>query len=195
MKCPFCGCLDSQVKDSRLSEDNTCIRRRRECPECGSRFTTFERVMLRELVVVKKNGEKMRFDRDKLARSIQLAVRKRPITQERVDKIVNSIQRRLESSGEAEISSTVIGEYAMDALANLDNVAYIRFASVYKDFCEASDFEEFVNKIDELAKQNKVEKKGSKNGKVCVRKNKNEKCCPFGSSSSNIYDCLQPVAR
>ncbi|MCI5544085.1 MAG: transcriptional regulator NrdR [Azospirillum sp.] len=160
MKCPFCGCLDSQVKDSRLSEDNTCIRRRRECPECGSRFTTFERVMLRELVVVKKNGEKMRFDRDKLARSIQLAVRKRPITQERVDKIVNSIQRRLESSGEAEISSTVIGEYAMDALANLDNVAYIRFASVYKDFCEASDFEEFVNKIDELAKQNKVEKKG-----------------------------------
>ena len=160
MKCPFCGCLDSQVKDSRLSEDNTCIRRRRECPECGSRFTTFERVMLRELVVVKKNGEKMRFDRDKLARSIQLAVRKRPITQERVDKIVNSIQRRLESSGEAEISSTVIGEYAMDALANLDNVAYIRFASVNKDFCEASDFEEFVNKIDELAKQNKVEKKG-----------------------------------
>lgn len=160
MTCPFCGCLDSQVKDSRLSEDNTCIRRRRECPECGSRFTTFERVMLRELVVVKKNGEKMRFDRDKLARSIQLAVRKRPITQERVDKIVNSIQRRLESSGEAEISSTVIGEYAMDALANLDNVAYIRFASVYKDFCEASDFEEFVNKIDELAKQNKVEKKG-----------------------------------
>ena len=160
MKCPFCGCLDSQVKDSRLSEDNTCIRRRRECPECGSRFTTFERVMLRELVVVKKNGEKMRFDRDKLARSLQLAVRKRPITQERVDKIVNSIQRRLESSGEAEISSTVIGEYAMDALANLDNVAYIRFASVYKDFCEASDFEEFVNKIDELAKQNKVEKKG-----------------------------------
>ena len=160
MKCPFCGCLDSQVQDSRLSEDNTCIRRRRECPECGSRFTTFERVMLRELVVVKKNGEKMRFDRDKLARSIQLAVRKRPITQERVDKIVNSIQRRLESSGEAEISSTVIGEYAMDALANLDNVAYIRFASVYKDFCEASDFEEFVNKIDELAKQNKVEKKG-----------------------------------
>ncbi len=160
MKCPFCGCLDSQVKDSRLSEDNTCIRRRRECPECGSRFTTFERVMLRELVVVKKNGEKMRFDRDKLARSIQLAVRKRPITQERVDKIVNSIQRRLESSGEAEISSTVIGEYAMEALANLDNVAYIRFASVYKDFCEASDFEEFVNKIDELAKQNKVEKRG-----------------------------------
>ena len=152
MKCPFCGSLESQVKDSRLTEDNACIRRRRECPECGSRFTTFERVMLRELVVVKKNGEKMRFDRDKLARSIQLAVRKRPITPERVDKIVTSIQRCLESSGEAEISSTIIGEYAMEALANLDKVAYIRFASVYKDFCEPSDFEEFVNKIDELAK-------------------------------------------
>lgn len=152
MKCPFCGCLESQVKDSRLTEDNTCIRRRRECPECGSRFTTFERVMLRELVVVKKNGEKVVFDRDKLLRSIQLAVRKRPITPERVEKIVNSIQRRLESSGEAEISSATIGEYAMDALANLDSVAYIRFASVYKDFCEASDFEEFVNTIDEMAK-------------------------------------------
>ena len=157
MKCPFCGSLESQVKDSRLTEDNACIRRRRECPECGSRFTTFERVMLRELVVVKKNGEKMRFDRDKLARSIQLAVRKRPITPERVDKIVTSIQRRLESSGEAEFSSTIIGEYAMEALANLDKVAYIRFASVYKDFCEPSDFEEFVNKIDELAKSNSKE--------------------------------------
>ena len=152
MKCPFCGCIESQVKDSRLSEDNTSIRRRRECPECGSRFTTFERVMLRELTVVKKNGEKVRFDRDKLARSIQLAVRKRPITPERVEKIVNSIQRQLESSGESDISSTLIGKYAMDALANLDKVAYIRFASVYKDFRTAGDFEEFVNKIDELAK-------------------------------------------
>lgn len=152
MKCPFCGCLESQVKDSRLTEDNTCIRRRRECPECGSRFTTFERVMLRELIVVKKNGEKVSFDRDKLARSIQLAVRKRPITPERVEKIVNSIQRKLESSGEAEITSSTIGELVMEALANLDSVAYIRFASVYKDFCEASDFEEFVNTIDEMAK-------------------------------------------
>ena len=152
MKCPFCGCIDTQVKDSRLTDDNTCIRRRRECPECGSRFTTFERVMLRELIVVKRNGEKVRFDRDKLARSISLAVRKRPITPERVEKIVNSIQRRLESSGEAEISSATIGEYAMEALANLDNVAYIRFASVYKDFRTAADFEEFVNTIDELAK-------------------------------------------
>ena len=152
MKCPFCGCIESQVKDSRLTEDNACIRRRRECPECGSRFTTLERVALRELVVVKRNGDKVRFDRDKLARSIQLAVRKRPITPERVEKIVNSIQRRLESSGEAEIPSSTIGEYAMEALANLDKVAYIRFASVYNDFCSAGDFEEFVNKIDELAK-------------------------------------------
>ena len=152
MKCPFCGFLDSQVKDSRLTEDGACIRRRRECPECGSRFTTFERVQLRELVVVKKNGDKERFDREKLELSQQLAVRKRPVAPERVEKIVTSIQRRLESSGETEISSRVIGEYAMEALAALDNVAYVRFASVYKDFCEVSDFEEFVAQIDEMAK-------------------------------------------
>ena len=149
MKCPFCGFLDSQVKDSRLTEDGACIRRRREC---GSRFTTFERVQLRELVVVKKNGDKERFDREKLELSLQLAVRKRPVAPERVEKIVTSIQRRLESSGETEISSRVIGEYAMEALAALDNVAYVRFASVYKDFCEVSDFEEFVAQIDEMAK-------------------------------------------
>ena len=149
MKCPFCGFLDSQVKDSRLTEDGACIRRRRECPECGSRFTTFERVQLRELVVVKKNGDKERFDREKLELSLQLAVRKRPVAPERVEKIVTSIQRRLESSGETEISSRVIGEYAMEALAALDNVAYVRFASVYK---EVSDFEEFVAQIDEMAK-------------------------------------------
>ncbi len=152
MKCPFCGFLDSQVKDSRLTEDGACIRRRRECPECGSRFTTFERVQLRELVVVKKNGDKERFDREKLELSLQLAVRKRPVAPERVERIVSSIQRRLESSGETEISSRVIGEYAMEALAALDNVAYVRFASVYKDFCEVSDFEEFVAQIDEMAK-------------------------------------------
>ena len=152
MKCPFCGFLDSQVKDSRLTEDGACIRRRRECPECGSRFTTFERVQLRELVVVKKNGDKERFDREKLELSLQLAVRKRPVAPERVEKIVSSIQRRLESSGETEISSRVIGEYAMEALAARDNVAYVRFASVYKDFCEVSDFEEFVAQIDEMAK-------------------------------------------
>ena len=152
MICPFCGFLDSQVKDSRLTEDGACIRRRRECPECGSRFTTFERVQLRELVVVKKNGDKERFDREKLELSLQLAVRKRPVAPERVERIVSSIQRRLESSGETEISSRVIGEYAMEALAALDNVAYVRFASVYKDFCEVSDFEEFVAQIDEMAK-------------------------------------------
>ena len=152
MKCPFCGFLDSQVKDSRLTEDGACIRRRRECPECGSRFTTFERVQLRELVVVKKNGDKERFDREKLELSLQLAVLKRPVAPERVESIVSSIQRRLESSGETEISSRVIGEYAMEALAALDNVAYVRFASVYKDFCEVSDFEEFVAQIDEMAK-------------------------------------------
>lgn len=156
MKCPFCGFLDSQVKDSRLTEDGTCIRRRRECPECGSRFTTFERVQLRELTVVKKNGEKVRFDRDKLERSILLAVRKRPVSQERVEKIVTSIQRRLESSGENEIPSRTIGEYAMEALAKLDNIAYVRFASVYKDFCEVSDFEDFVAQIDEMAKAKQI---------------------------------------
>ncbi len=152
MKCPFCGCDDTQVKDSRDADDNTAIRRRRECPECGSRFTTFERVQLRELVVIKKDGEKTKFDRDKLARSIEIAVRKRPVTPERVEKIVNSIQRRLETSGETEIPSQTIGEYVMEALSTLDHIAYIRFASVYRDFREVKDFEEFVDTIDRLAK-------------------------------------------
>jgi transcriptional repressor NrdR len=152
MKCPFCGCDDTQVKDSRDADDNTAIRRRRECSECGSRFTTFERVQLRDLIVVKKNGEKVMFDRDKLARSIFLAVRKRPVSSERVEKVVNSIQRRLEASGEAEIASTQIGEFVMQALASLDHIAYIRFASVYRDFKEVSDFEDFVETIDKLAK-------------------------------------------
>lgn len=157
MKCPFCGCDDTQVKDSRTADDNTAIRRRRECPECGSRFTTFERVQLRELIVVKKNGEKNMFDRDKLARSIQLSVRKRPVNPERVEKVVNSIQRRLESSGETEISSRIIGEYVMEALSKLDHIAYIRFASVYKDFREVKDFEDFVETIDRLAKPKSVD--------------------------------------
>lgn len=152
MKCPFCGCDDTQVKDSRDTDDNTAIRRRRECSECGSRFTTFERVQLRDLIVVKKNGEKVMFDRDKLARSIFLAVRKRPVSSERVEKVVNSIQRRLEASGEAEIASTQIGEFVMQALASLDHIAYIRFASVYRDFKEVSDFEDFVETIDKMAK-------------------------------------------
>lgn len=152
MKCPFCGCDDTQVKDSRDTDDNTAIRRRRECSECGSRFTTFERVQLRDLVVVKKNGEKVMFDRDKLARSIYLAVRKRPVSSERVEKVVNSIQRRLEATGEAEVLSTQIGEYVMQALSTLDHIAYIRFASVYRDFKEVSDFEDFVETIDKMAK-------------------------------------------
>ena len=147
MKCPFCGCEDTIVKDSRNTDDNSAVRRRRECPDCGSRFTTFERVQLRELVVIKKNGEKILFDRDKLAKSIEIAVCKRPISQERVDKIVNSIQRRLEASGEAEIPSGKIGELAVEALSSLDVIACIRFASVYKEFKEIKDFEEFVAKI------------------------------------------------
>ncbi len=152
MKCPFCGCNDTQVKDSRNVDDDTAVRRRRECPECGQRFTTFEHVQLRDLMVVKKNGERVMFDRDKLAKSIYLAVRKRPISSERVEKIVNSIQRRLESTGEVEIMSTKIGELVMDALATLDHVAYIRFASVYRDFRQPKDFEEFLETLEQMAK-------------------------------------------
>ncbi len=152
MKCPFCGYNDTQVKDSRNVDDDTAIRRRRECPDCGQRFTTFEHVQLRDLTVVKKNGEKVMFDRDKLANSIYLAVRKRPISSERVEKIVNSIQRRLESTGDAEIMSTQIGEMVMESLAKLDSVAYIRFASVYKDFKETKDFEEFLETLEKMTK-------------------------------------------
>ncbi len=147
MRCPFCGNDDTQVKDSRPTEDSSAIRRRRFCPACGSRFTTFERVQLRELVVVKKNGQKEPFDRDKLHRSIAIAVRKRPVDAERVERIVNGIVRRLESLGESEIPSTVVGEMVMDALASLDPVAYVRFASVYRNFREAKDFEDFVGKL------------------------------------------------
>jgi transcriptional repressor NrdR len=147
MRCPFCGHEDTQVKDSRPTEDQSAIRRRRSCPACGSRWTTFERVYLRELTVVKKTGGRVPFDRDKLARSIMIAVRKRPIDEQQVDRIVNSIQRRLESSGESEIPSTMIGEMVMDALAGVDKVAYVRFASVYRNFREARDFEEFLGKL------------------------------------------------
>ena len=147
MRCPFCGHDDTQVKDSRPTDDNSAIRRRRFCPACGSRFTTFERVQLRELVVVKRDGTKVPFDRDKLLRSISIAVRKRPVEPERVERIVNGIVRRLESLGESEIPSTVIGEMVMDALSGLDQVAYVRFASVYRNFREAKDFEDFVGKL------------------------------------------------
>ena len=147
MRCPFCGHDDTQVKDSRPTEDNSAIRRRRFCPACGSRFTTFERVQLRELVVVKKNGQRAPFDRDKVLRSIMIAVRKRPISEERVERVVNSITRRLESSGETEIPSSQIGQLVMEALASLDPVAYVRFASVYKNFRETRDFEQFLETL------------------------------------------------
>jgi len=148
MRCPFCGNEDTQVKDSRPTEDGASIRRRRYCPGCGSRFTTFERVQIRELTIVKKNGQRAPFDRDKLLRSILIATRKRPVDPDRVDRIVNSIQRRLESSGESEISSSQVGELVMDALAGLDPVAYVRFASVYRNFREAKDFETFVGQLE-----------------------------------------------
>jgi transcriptional repressor NrdR len=147
MRCPFCGHDDTQVKDSRPTEDGASIRRRRFCPACGSRFTTFERVQLRELTIVKKGGVKQPFDREKIMRSITLALRKRPVEPERIDRIVNGIVRRLESLGESEIPSQVVGEMVMDALASLDPVAYVRFASVYKNFREAKDFEDFVGRL------------------------------------------------
>lgn len=149
MRCPFCGHEDTQVKDSRPTEDNAAIRRRRYCPACGARWTTFERVHLRELIVVKKDGGKTPFDRDKLSRSLRIALRKRPVDDDRVERIVNSIQRRLETLGEAEIPSKVIGEMAMDQLSQLDQVAYVRFASVYRNFREAKDFEAFVEHLGE----------------------------------------------
>jgi len=147
MRCPFCGSDDTQVKDSRPTEDNTAIRRRRHCPNCTSRFTTFERIQLRDLSVLKSNGVRAPFDRDKLARSLHIALRKRPVEPERIDRIVNAIQRQLETSGEADIKSQHIGELVMDALANLDSVAYVRFASVYRNFREAKDFENFVGEL------------------------------------------------
>ena len=149
MRCPFCSNQDSQVKDSRPTEDNTAIRRRRICDQCSSRFTTFERIQLRDLVIIKTNDKKEAFDRDKMFRSISLALRKRNIEQETIEKIVNAIVRKLENSGETEIKSNLIGEYIMDALSHLDQVAYVRFASVYKNFREVKDFEDFLGKLDD----------------------------------------------
>ena len=149
MRCPNCTSLDTQVKDSRPTEDSSVIRRRRVCLACNFRFTTFERVQLRELTVVKKNGQRVAFARDKLARSITVACRKRPVDPERIERVVNGIVRRLESSGESEIPSTQIGELVMDALRALDPVAYVRFASVYRNFREAKDFEEFISDLAE----------------------------------------------
>jgi transcriptional repressor NrdR len=147
MRCPFCGHDDTQVKDSRPTEDNSAIRRRRQCPNCGARFTTFERVQLRELTVLKSGGQREPFDRDKLVRSISIACRKRPVDPDRIERIVNGIVRRLESMGESEIPSPLVGEMVMDALSTLDKVAYVRFASVYKNFREAKDFEQFVGQM------------------------------------------------
>lgn len=147
MRCPFCGHDDTQVKDSRPTEDNSAIRRRRFCPSCGARFTTFERVQLRELVVVKAGGVREPFDREKLLRSMRIALRKRPVDADRVDRVVNSLVRQLESSGETEIPSKQVGEMVMQALLHLDQVAYIRYASVYKDFREVSDFNEIVGTL------------------------------------------------
>jgi transcriptional repressor NrdR len=147
MRCPYCGNEDTQVKDSRPTEDNSSIRRRRFCTACGGRFTTFERVQLRELTLIKSSGRRVPFDRDKLMRSVQIAMRKRPVEQERIERMVSGIVRRLESMGESEIPSTVVGRLVMEGLSSLDAVAYVRFASVYKNFREAKDFEEFLGEL------------------------------------------------
>ncbi len=147
MECPFCGYDDTQVKDSRPAEENSAIRRRRACNNCGARFTTFERIQLRELTVVKSTGAREPIDREKLARSMRIALRKRPVDPERVELVVNGIIRRLEGSGETEVRSKDIGQLIMDALANLDQVAYVRFASVYRNFREAADFETFLGAL------------------------------------------------
>ena len=153
MRCPFCGHEDSQVKDSRPTEDNSAIRRRRQCEGCGARFTTFERIQLRELTVVKSEGRRQPFDREKLERSVAVACRKRPIDAVQIEKLVSGIQRQLETLGESDIESAKIGEYVMTGLKGLDTVAYIRFASVYKDFDEAKDFEDFAGAVSEAVKR------------------------------------------
>ena len=147
MRCPYCGSLESQVKDSRPSDDHSAIRRRRVCPDCGGRFTTFERVQLRELTVVKRSGRRIPFDRDKLQRSVEVALRKRPVDVERIDRMVNGIVRQLESMGEGEVPSATVGQLVMEGLKSLDDVAYVRFASVYKNFREARDFEDLIGEL------------------------------------------------
>lgn len=153
MRCPFCGHDDSQVKDSRPTEDNSAIRRRRQCEACGARFTTFERIQLRDLTVVKSEGKREPFEREKLERSLVVACRKRPVDAAQIEKLASGIQRQLETLGESEIESKRIGEFVMDGLKALDSVAYIRFASVYKDFGEARDFEDFAGSVTEAAKK------------------------------------------
>ncbi len=153
MRCPFCGHDDSQVKDSRPTEDNNAIRRRRQCEACGGRFTTFERIQLRDLTVIKSEGKREPFEREKLERSLSVACRKRPVDASQIEKLASGIQRQLETLGESEIESKRIGEFVMDGLKSLDSVAYIRFASVYKDFSEARDFEDFAGSVAEAAKK------------------------------------------
>lgn len=148
MRCPFCGNSDTQVKDSRPTEDDSAIRRRRFCTGCGARFTTFERVQLRELTVLKKNNRREQFDRDKLARSLHIALRKRPVEPDRVERMISGIVRRLESMGESEIPADVIGQLVMEGLSSLDQVAFVRFASVYRNFREAKDFEDFIGSLE-----------------------------------------------
>jgi transcriptional repressor NrdR len=149
MRCPYCGSLDTQVKDSRPTDDASSIRRRRICPDCGGRFTTFERVQLRELTVVKRSGRRVPFNRDKLQQSVEVALRKRPVDPERVERMINGIVRQLESMGDGEVPSETVGELVMEGLKGLDDVAYVRFASVYKNFREAKDFEEILGSLAE----------------------------------------------
>lgn len=151
MRCPFCSHDDTQVKDSRPTEDNAAIRRRRQCGQCGARFTTFERVQLREVTVVKSDAKREAFDRSKLERSLTLACRKRGVAPERIDQLVSGIQRQVETAGDAEVTSHRIGELVMEGLRQIDPVAYIRFASVYRDFSEARDFEEFASSVQDAA--------------------------------------------
>lgn len=148
MRCPFCGSDDTQVKDSRPTEDSTAIRRRRYCVGCGARFTTFERVHIRDLTVIKKNGKREVFDRDKISRSVNIALRKRPVEPDRIERMINGVVKRCESMGETEIPGAVVGEMVMEGLASLDQVAFVRFASVYRNFREVKDFEEFIGAID-----------------------------------------------
>lgn len=147
MRCPFCGNSETQVRDSRISDDGESVKRRRYCSACDSRFTTYERIQLKEIIVVKKNGEKKLFDPEKLKKAVEMSVRKRPVSEIQVDKLVNNIVRQLEIEGDQEISSAKIGEMVLSALENLDKVAYVRFASVYKNFAEADDFLRFIKKI------------------------------------------------
>ncbi len=147
MRCPFCGSIDTQVKDSRPAEDHATIRRRRYCPACNARFTTYERVQLRDLVVIKANGQRQEFDRDKLERSVRVALRKRSVEPDRIDQMISGIVRRLESMGETDIKSHIVGEIVMETLARVDTVAYVRFASVYRNFQEAEDFDKFVSEL------------------------------------------------